>query len=124
MSEKIDYQKIIKIAIEIVEFVITVILFLGVVFSLVKIPEYLTGILEDGAEVLEQMVSYIAIIIIATEFVKVLSIHKMEDVIIILVVAFVREMVIREWSLLQLMFGVICIAGLFAVKYFIVERKK
>ena len=70
------------------------------------------------------MTLLVATIIIAIELIHVLNSQNLESVIEILMLAFTRELVIREWQMWQLLIGVGCIAGLFAIKKWLFNKEE
>ena len=42
----------------------------------------------------------------------------------ILMIAFTRELIIKNWEMWELMLGVVVIAGLFAVRKYLFDKKK
>lgn len=106
------------------EIILAVVLVFGVIFSFVQMPEKLLDVLSDGPGALMTLVNYIAVVIIAIELIHVIMSQNLNSVIEILMMAFTRELVIREWKMIDLVLGVLVIAGLFAIKKFLLSRDK
>ena len=98
------------------EMALTILLIVGILASFIHVPELLGNILSENYSFLLNLVNYVATIIIAIELIHVLNSQNLESVIEILMLAFTRDLVIREWQMWQLLIGVGCIAGLFAIK--------
>jgi len=105
--------KAIEIAIALVLLVIVVIKIVEVVFDFVGFP---VGILqmEFGG-----ILSVTLNLVIGVEFTKMLIKHTPESVVDVLLFAIARQMVIYHERTLDLLIGVLAIAGLFAIKKFL-----
>ena len=110
------FQKAIHWITSYLEMALTILLIVGILASFIHVPELLGNILSENYSFLLNLVNYVATIIIAIELIHVLNSQNLESVIDILMLAFTRELVIREWQMWQLLIGVGCIAGLFAIK--------
>ena len=110
------FQKAIHWITSYLEMALTILLIVGILASFIHVPELLGNILSENYSFLLNLVNYVATIIIAIELIHVLNSQNLESVIEILMLAFTRELVIREWQMWQLLIGVGCIAGLFAIK--------
>ena len=106
-----------------VERALTILLVVGIVLSFIHIPNILSDILSKDFLNVRALVEYVALIIVVIELIHVLNSQNLESVIEILMLAFTRELVIREWAMWELLLGVGCIAGLFAIKKWLVSRK-
>lgn len=117
------FQRIIHIITTILESAISVVLILGILLSTVHIPGYFIEIFHSGMDGLSDLINYAALVIVVIELIHVLNLQNLKSVIEILMIAFTRELVIREWAMWQLLLGVVCIAGLFATsKYLMVKE--
>ena len=106
------------------EMALTILLLVGIAASFIHVPGLLGDILSRDYSFLMDLVNYVATIIIAIELIHVLNSQNLESVIEILMLAFTRELVIREWNMWQLLIGVACIAGLFATKKWLLSREE
>jgi cytochrome b subunit of formate dehydrogenase len=116
-------QKLIHWITTIIQLLISVFLIAGIVLSFCHLPSYLTGIMQASEECLFPLINYVALVMIAVELIHVLNSQNLESVIEILMLALVRELVIKEWSMIELFFGVLCIGGLFAIKKWLLPKK-
>lgn len=118
------FQRIIHLITTILEAALSIILVAGIILSAVHIPGYFKDILSDSATGLEDLINYVALVIIVIELIYVLNLQNLKSIIEILMIAFTRELVIREWAMWQLLIGVLCIAGLFATSKFLTIKEK
>ena len=117
------FQKAVHCITSFLEMALTILLVVGILLTFVHVPSLLGDILSVSPSGLIDLVNYVAIIIIAIELIHVLNSQNLESVIEILMLAFTRELVIREWSMWQLLVGVGCIAGLFAIKKWLLSKE-
>ncbi len=116
------FQRVTHVMTTILEASLSLVLIAGIIVSAVHIPGYFSDIFNLGIVGLGDLVNYSATIIILIELIHVLNLQNLKSIIEILMIAFVRELVIREWDMWQLLLGVMCIAGLFATsKYLMVK---
>ena len=106
------------------EMTLTILLLVGIAASFIHVPGLFGDILSRDYSFLMDLVNYVATIIIAIELIHVLNSQNLESVIEILMLAFTRELVIREWNMWQPLIGVACIAGLFATKKWLLSREE
>ena len=118
------FQKAIHWITSYLEMALTILLLVGISASFIHVPGLLGDILSTDYSFLMDLVNYVATIIIAIELIHVLNSQNLESVIEILMLAFTRELVIREWNMWQLLIGVACIAGLFATKKWLLSREE
>ena len=118
------FQKAIHWITSYLEMALTILLLVGIAASFIHVPGLLGDILSRDYSFLMDLVNYVATIIIAIELIHVLNSQNLESVIEILMLAFTRELVIREWNMWQLLIGVACIAGLFATKKWLLSREE
>ena len=118
------FQKAIHWITSYLEMALTILLLVGIAASFIHVPGLLSDILSRDYSFLMDLVNYVATIIIAIELIHVLNSQNLESVIEILMLAFTRELVIREWNMWQLLIGVVCIAGLFATKKWLLSREE
>ena len=104
--------------------VLTVVIVAGVLVSFVRIPGIIKGILDGSRESFLALLEYAAEVIIAIELIYVIIAQNLESVVEILMIAFTRELVIRSWDMWEIMLGVAVIAGLFAVRKYLIDKKK
>ncbi len=116
-------QKLIHWVTSFIELIMTLFLIIGIALSFFQVPDAMKNILGDNTKGLLALVNYVSLVIIAVELIHVLNSQNLESVIEILMLAFVRELVIKEWTMVQLFMGVGCIAGLFAIKKWLIPRK-
>lgn len=118
------FQRVIHIITTILEAALSIVLVAGIIISAIHIPGYFKDIVSDSTVGLKDLIDYVALIIIVIELIHVLNLQNLKSVIEILMIAFTRELVIREWAMWQLLIGVLCIAGLFATsKYLMVKDR-
>lgn len=117
------FQKAIHWITSYLEMALTILLIVAILASFIHIPSILSDVLSQDYSFLMDMVNYVATVIIAIELIHVLNSQNLESVIEILMLAFTRELVIREWNMWQLLIGVGCIAGLFATKKWLLSRE-
>ncbi len=118
------FQRIIHLVTSILEVVLSVVLVCGILVSAVHIPSYFGSIVKEGAEGLTALINYVSLVIIVIELIHVLNLQNLQSVIEILMLAFTRELVIREWAMWQLLIGVACIAGLFATGKYLTSKSR
>ena len=118
------FQKAIHWITSYLEMALKILLVVGILASFIHVPELLGNILSENYSFLLNLVNYVATIIIAIELIHVLNSQNLESVIEILMLAFTRELVIREWQMWQLLIGVGCIAGLFAIKKWLFNKEE
>ncbi len=116
-------QKLVHWITTIVQLLISAFLIVGILISFCHVPSYLADIIQTSEESLFPLINYVALVMIAVELIHVLNSQNLESVIEILMLALVRELVIKEWSMMQLFFGVLCIGGLFAIKKWLLPKK-
>ena len=116
-------QKLIHWVTTVIQLLISIFLIVGIAVSLYHVPSFLTGILQTTEECLFPLINYVALVTIAVELIHVLNSQNLESVIEILMLALVRELVIKEWTMIELFFGVLCIGGLFAIKKWLLPKK-
>ena len=118
------FQKAVHWITSYLEMALTILLVGGIILSFIHVPELLADILSKDFPELMRLVNYVATVIIVIELIHVLNSQNLESVIEILMLAFTRELVIREWNMWQLLIGVGCIAGLFATKKWLMSREE
>lgn len=116
------FQRIIHLVTTILEAVLSVVLILGIFVSALHIPSYFSDIVTDAPEGLKNLINYVSLVIIVIELIHVLNLQNLKSVIEILMLAFTRELVIKEWAMWQLLVGVLCIAGLFATSKYLMKK--
>lgn len=117
------FQKGMHWVTSVLETILAIALVLGILFSFVQMPEKLLDIISGGSSTLLELVEYIALIIIAIELIHVIMVQNLDSVIEILMMAFTRELVIKEWAMWELLLGVLVIAGLFAIKKYLLSKE-
>ena len=103
---------------------LTIVIIGAVLVSFIHIPGLFTDILDSSDGSLRALLIYVADIIIAIELVYVIIAQNLESVIEILMIAFTRELIIKDWEMWELLLGVAVIAGLFAIRKYLIGRKK
>ncbi len=116
-------QKLIHWITTVIQLLISVFLIVGIVISFCHVPGYLSDIVGATQESLFPLINYVALVMIAVELIHVLNSQNLESVIEILMLALVRELVIKQWSMLELLFGVLCVGGLFAIKKWLLPKR-
>ena len=103
---------------------LTVVILAAVVISFLRIPQLFKNLVSGNEGSLVAILEFVASVIIALELIYVIIAQNLESVIEILMIAFTRELIIREWQMWEIMLGVAVIAGLFAIKKFLLPPKK
>ncbi len=117
-------QKLIHWITSFVQLILSLFLLIGIVLSFVQVPSAFQAIIDDSTTGLLSLVNYVSLVVIAVELIHVLNSQNLESVIEILMLAFVRELVIKQWTMVQLFMGVLCVAGLFAIKKYLLSKKE
>jgi len=101
-------------------------LLLGVIA--IKLLELVLGFARLEINILnmdfEKILSIMFYLIIGVEFIKMLYKHSPETVIFVLLMASARQIILYSESILHLPIGIISIAGLFAIRKFLLEKSK
>ncbi len=118
------FQKAVHVGTSVLEMVLTIILFCAIIISLIRVPSFFESIFNGVEGGLTRLVSYVALIIIVIELIQLLNLQNLRSVIEILMLAFVRELIIKDWSMLELLLGVGAVAGLFAINKYLISKKK
>jgi len=71
----------------------------------------------------ERILSMTLSLVIGVEFTKMLFKHTPESVLDVLLFAIARQVVMYHERTMDLLFGIVAIAGLFAIKKYLVEKK-
>lgn len=103
---------------------ICVVIIAGILVSFIRIPFYFEDLFHHESGSLLALLEYAAEIIIAVELIYVIIAQNLESIVEILMIAFTRELIIRNWEMWEIMLGVAVIAGLFAVRKYLMHRKK
>ena len=103
---------------------LTLVILVGVLAYSVKLPGLFKAIFagEDGS--LIELIEFVAEVIIGLELVYVIIAQNLESVIEILMIAFTRELVIRDWEMWEILVGVAVVAGLFAIRKYLLDKKE
>lgn len=107
-----------------IETIICLLLIAGIAVAFAGIPDQFSKVAFFKAYALPELIEYLVYIIIAIEIIHVIASQNIDSVIEILILAFTRTLVIREWEMKELLLGTICIAGLFAIKKFLSGKNK
>lgn len=102
----------------------SVLVLAGIIASSVRIPALFSNLVAGKPESLMILLEYAAEVLMAVELIHVIIAQNMNSVIEILMVAFTRELVIKQWQMWELLFGVAIIGGLFAIKKYLAEKEK
>lgn len=102
----------------------SVLVLAGIIASSVRIPNLFSNLVAGKPESLMVLLEYAAEVLMAVELIHVIIAQNMNSVIEILMVAFTRELVIKQWQMWELLFGVAIIGGLFAIKKYLAEKEK
>ena len=108
----------------IVMLLLTLLVLAGIIVSSVRIPALFRNLLAGEPESLLVLLEFAAEILMAVELIHVIIAQNMESVIEILMVAFTRELVIKQWAMWELLVGVAIIGGLFAVRKYFADKDK
>lgn len=119
-----NFQRVIHIITLIIEALLSIVLVVGIVLSAIHVPEIFREIFSLGLPGVRALIDYVSLIIIIIELIHVLNLQNLKSVIEILMIAFTRELVIKEWDMLELLIGVVCIAALFAIDKFLIDGGK
>ena len=103
---------------------ICVVIIAGILMSFIRIPSYFEDLFHQESGSLLNLLEYAAEIIIAVELIYVIIAQNLESIVEILMIAFTRELIIRNWEMWEILLGVAVIAGLFAVRKYLMHRKK
>ncbi|MBP5553135.1 MAG: hypothetical protein J6X41_07135 [Spirochaetales bacterium] len=96
----------------------------GILVSFIRIPNYFEDLINREPGSLLTRLEYAAEIIIAVELIYVIIAQNLESIVEILMIAFTRELIIGNWEMWEILLGVAVIAGLFAVRKYLMHRKK
>lgn len=118
-----NFQRVIHIITTVIEALLSVVLIAGIALSAIHVPEYFREMITTGLPGVRALINYVSLIIIVIELIHVLNLQNLQSVIEILMIAFTRELVIKEWSMFELLIGVVCIAALFAIDKFLLPWK-
>jgi len=72
----------------------------------------------------DRILSMTLALVIGVEFTKMLFKHTPESVLDVLLFAIARQVVMYHERTMDLLFGIVAIAGLFAIKKYLVEKRK
>ena len=103
---------------------ICVVIIGGILVSFIRIPNYFEDLINREPGSLLTLLEYAAEIIIAVELIYVIIAQNLESIVEILMIAFTRELIIGNWEMWEILLGVAVIAGLFAVRKYLMHRKK
>lgn len=73
---------------------------------------------------LHYIINYVASMIIAIELIRLIITQSFSNIIEILSFAIVRELIITERPMWELLIGVVCIASLFAIKKYLIKKEE
>ena len=107
----------IELAIAFLLLIVIAIKLVDLVFELTEIP------IEILSMEFERILSIALTLVIGAEFIKMLCKHTPETVIDVLLFVIARQMVLYHKDTIHLIGGVAAIAGLFAVRKFLIEKK-
>ena len=96
----------------------------GILASFIRLPSYFSEIIKRTPGSLMALLEYAAEIIIAVELIYVIIAQNLESIVEILMIAFTRELIIGRWQMWEILLGVAVIAGLFAVRKFLMSKRK
>ncbi|MBO4717819.1 MAG: hypothetical protein J5599_07965 [Spirochaetales bacterium] len=116
-------ERAIHWATSIIMLLLTVLILAGIIVSTVRIPDLFRNLFSGSPNSLLTLLEFAAEVIMAIELIHVIIAQNMESVIEILMIAFTRELVIRQWEMWELLIGVAIIGGLFAVRKYLVKNK-
>ena len=103
---------------------LTLLVLAGIIVSTVRIPGLFRNLLAGKSDSLMLLLEFAAEVLMAVELIHVIIAQNMESVIEILMIAFTRELVIKQWAMWELLLGVAIIAGLFAVRKYLADKDK
>ena len=118
------FERGIHWATTIIMLLLTLLVLAGICVYSVRIPSLFKDILSGKHESLLVLLEFVAEVLMAVELIHVIIAQNMESVIEILMIAFTRELVIKQWAMWELLVGVAIIAGLFAARKYLTEKDK
>ena len=117
-------ERAIHWATSVIMLLLTVLVLAGIVVSTVRIPGLFSNLLSGKENSLLTLLEFAAEVIMAVELIHVIIAQNMESVIEILMIAFTRELVIKQWNMWELLIGVAIVGGLFAIRKYLVSQKR
>ena len=117
-------ERAIHWATSVIMLLLTVLVLAGIVVSTVRIPGLFSNLLSGKENSLLTLLEFAAEVIMAVELIHVIIAQNMESVIEILMIAFPRELVIKQWNMWELLIGVAIVGCLFAIRKYLVSQKR
>lgn len=106
-----------------IQYFVALTIVIAILISFWSLPHQLSALTDIGSESLISFLKYVINIIIAVELIRVLCHQTLDTIVEILLMAVTRELIIERMSVLEMLFGVVAVAVLFAVrKYLYVSR--
>lgn len=101
----------------ILEFIIAIFVFLGLIIMFTMVPNYISELTSTGD--FNNFLKMMFNLIIGIEFIKMLCRHDLDSVVEVLLFAVARYMIVEHLSIYQTLVGVIAIAILFVIRKFL-----
>lgn len=105
------------------EILISVLLILGILISIPDIVAYYGAILKSdsivGYDQFKQFLDHVLLLVIAVEFVLLMTAHSDSTIIHLIMLVVARKMLIKSDNMLDILIGVVSITILFAVRKFL-----
>ena len=101
----------------ILEFIIAIFVFLGLIIMFTMVPKYISELTSTGD--FNNFLKMMFNLIIGIEFIKMLCRHDLDSVVEVLLFAVARYMIVEHLSIYQTLVGVIAIAILFVIRKFL-----
>ncbi len=105
------------------EILISVLLILGILISIPDIVSYYGAILKSdsivGYDQFKQFLDHVLLLVIAVEFVLLMTAHSDSTIIHLIMLVVARKMLIKSDNMLDILIGVVSITILFAVRKFL-----
>ena len=117
-------ERAIHWATSVIMLLLSVLVLAGIAISTVRVPGLFRNLLYAKENSLLSLLEFAAEIIMAVELIHVIIAQNMESVIEILMIAFTRELVIKQWNMWELLIGVAIVGGLFAIRKYLVSQKR
>ncbi len=118
MSEKLHKIAIIISRFTLIlEFIISIFVFLGLFIMFTKLPNYISELAATGD--FNNFLKMMFNLIIGIEFIKMLCRHDLDSVVEVLLFAVARYMIVEHLSIYQTLVGVIAIAILFVIRKYL-----
>lgn len=102
-----------------IQYFITFTILVAIVLSFLSLPQQLLSLTDINSDSLISFLKYIINIIIAVELIRVLCHQTLDTIVEILLMAITRELIIEHMATYEMLFGIIAVALLFAVRKYL-----